>query len=59
MQLARNISFTLEQTFIRKFKEMLLALKLERTLTKDEILALYLNVIPPSESAPTERRPPH
>ena len=46
MQLARNISFTLEQTFIRKFKEMLLALKLERTLTKDEILALYLNVIP-------------
>lgn len=46
MQLARNISFTLEQTFIRKFKEMLLALKLEQTLTKDEILALYLNVIP-------------
>lgn len=46
MQLARNISFTLEQTFIRKFKEMLLALKLEQTLSKDEILALYLNVIP-------------
>ncbi|MBL6716515.1 MAG: PBP1A family penicillin-binding protein [Pseudomonadales bacterium] len=46
MQLARNISFTLEQTFIRKFKEMLLALKLEQALSKDEILALYLNVIP-------------
>lgn len=46
MQLARNISFTLEQTFIRKFKEMLLAVKLERALTKDEILELYLNVIP-------------
>ncbi|MEE4361065.1 MAG: PBP1A family penicillin-binding protein [Pseudomonadales bacterium] len=46
MQLARNISFTLEQTFLRKFKEMLLAVKLERELTKDEILELYLNVIP-------------
>lgn len=46
MQLARNISFSLEQTFIRKFKEMLLALKIERELSKDEILELYLNVIP-------------
>ena len=46
MQLARNISFSLEQTFIRKFKEMLLALKIEQELSKDEILELYLNVIP-------------
>jgi len=46
MQLARNISFSLEQTFIRKFKEMLLALKLERELSKDEILELYINVVP-------------
>jgi penicillin-binding protein 1A len=46
MQLARNISFTLERTFIRKFKEMLLALKLERELSKDEILELYFNVAP-------------
>ncbi len=46
MQLARNISFSLEQTFIRKFKEMLLALKIERELSKDEILALYINVVP-------------
>ncbi|MEM1433884.1 MAG: PBP1A family penicillin-binding protein [Pseudomonadota bacterium] len=46
MQLARNISFSLEQTFIRKFKEMLLALKLERELTKDEILELYINAVP-------------
>jgi len=45
MQLARNISFSLEQTFIRKFKEMLLALKIERELSKDEILALYINVV--------------
>lgn len=46
MQLSRNISFSLEQTFIRKFKEMLLALKLERELTKDEILELYINAVP-------------
>jgi len=46
MQLAKNISFTPEQTFIRKFKEMLLALKIERELTKDEILELYFNVVP-------------
>ena len=46
MQLARNISFTLEQTFLRKFKEMLLAVKIENELSKDEILELYLNVIP-------------
>ncbi|MCZ6710796.1 MAG: PBP1A family penicillin-binding protein [Gammaproteobacteria bacterium] len=46
MQLARNISFSLEQTFIRKFKEMLLALKIEQELSKDEILELYMNVVP-------------
>ena len=46
MQLARNISFSLEQTFIRKFKEMLLALKIEQELSKEEILQLYINVVP-------------
>lgn len=46
MQLARNISLSGEVKFIRKFKEMLLALKIESELTKQEILALYLNVIP-------------
>lgn len=46
MQLARNVSFTLEQTFLRKFKEILLAVKIERELEKDEILELYLNLIP-------------
>lgn len=46
MQLSRNISFSLEQTFIRKFKEMLLALKIEQALSKDEILALYVNAVP-------------
>ncbi|MCZ6617411.1 MAG: PBP1A family penicillin-binding protein [Gammaproteobacteria bacterium] len=46
MQLARNVSFTLERKFLRKFKEMLLALKIEQELTKDEILELYINVVP-------------
>ncbi|MCZ6889910.1 MAG: transglycosylase domain-containing protein, partial [Gammaproteobacteria bacterium] len=46
MQLARNISFSLERTFIRKFKEMLLALEIERELTKDQILELYINIVP-------------
>lgn len=46
MQLARNISFSLEQTFLRKFKEMILAIRIEQELDKDEILELYLNVIP-------------
>ena len=46
MQLARNISFTLERRFLRKFKEMLLALKIETELEKDEILELYINEMP-------------
>ena len=46
MQLARNVSFSLEQKFIRKFKEMLLAMKIERQLSKQEILNLYINLVP-------------
>jgi len=46
MQLARNVSFSLERRFLRKFKEMLLALKIEQELTKDEILELYINLVP-------------
>ena len=46
MQLARNISFSLERRFLRKFKEMLLALKIEQELTKSEILTLYINLVP-------------
>jgi penicillin-binding protein 1A len=34
-----------EQTFARKFKEMLLAFKIERTYSKNEILEMYLNQI--------------
>lgn len=46
MQLARNVSFTLERSFLRKFKEMLLSLKIEQELSKDEILELYVNLVP-------------
>ena len=45
MQLARNFFLSREKTFRRKFAELLLALHIERTLTKDEILELYLNKI--------------
>lgn len=46
MQVARNISLSRKQSFLRKFKEILLALKMEQELTKKEILELYLNLIP-------------
>ncbi len=45
MQLARNFFLTFERTFERKLNEMLLALIIERELSKEEILALYLNKI--------------
>ncbi|MCY4095161.1 MAG: PBP1A family penicillin-binding protein [Gammaproteobacteria bacterium] len=47
MQLPRNVAdLSRDKTVIRKVKEMLLALKIERELTKDEILELYINVVP-------------
>ena len=45
-QLTRNVFLTLDQTWTRKIKELFLAIKLERTISKDEILELYLNKIP-------------
>lgn len=45
MQLARNFFLTPERTYTRKIKEILLALRIEETLTKQEILELYLNKI--------------
>ena len=45
MQVARNFFLTREQVFTRKFNEILLALQIERELTKAEILSLYLNKI--------------
>ena len=45
MQVARNFFLSPERTYTRKFKEVLLAFKLERELSKDQILELYLNKI--------------
>jgi Membrane carboxypeptidase/penicillin-binding protein len=45
MQVARNFFLSREKTYLRKIKEIFLALKIERELSKDEILALYLNKI--------------
>jgi len=42
-QLARNIFLTNNRNFVRKIKEGILALALERKFTKDQILELYLN----------------
>lgn len=45
MQVAKNYFLTHERTFTRKFKEILLSLQIERELTKEEILELYINKI--------------
>lgn len=44
-QLARNFFLTREKTFTRKIKEIFLALRIEKELSKGEILELYLNKI--------------
>lgn len=45
MQVARNFFLSIEQTFTRKFNEILLALQIEHELSKEEILELYANKI--------------
>ena len=45
-QFVRNAVLTREKTYARKFKEIVIALQLERRYSKDEILQLYLNEIP-------------
>src|SRR5690554_235615 len=45
MQLAREFFLSPERTYARKITEALLALRIEDTLTKDEILELYINQI--------------
>ena len=42
-QLAKNVFLTPERSLKRKVQELMLALWLERTFTKDEILSIYLN----------------
>ncbi len=45
MQLARNLFLSPKQTLDRKLKEVLVAIEVEKSFTKNEILELYLNQI--------------
>ncbi|MCB1837609.1 MAG: transglycosylase domain-containing protein, partial [Alcanivoracaceae bacterium] len=45
MQVARNFFLDREQKFIRKFNEIVLAMEIESQLSKEQIMALYLNKI--------------
>ena len=46
-QLARNLYKTIgfEDSILRKIKEVITAVQIERTYTKDEILEMYLNTV--------------
>ena len=44
-QVAKNFLLTKDQTMERKLKEAILAIRIERAFTKDQILELYLNEI--------------
>lgn len=45
MQVARNFFLSSEKTYMRKLSEIFLSFKIERELSKEEILELYLNKI--------------
>lgn len=45
-QLVKLVLLTNERSVVRKFKELVLAIQLERTFTKDEIITMYLNEVP-------------
>jgi len=45
MQVARNFFLSREKTYLRKLNEIFLALKIEKELSKEDILALYMNKI--------------
>ncbi|MGN7373124.1 penicillin-binding protein [Bacillus halotolerans] len=42
-QLAKNIFLTHDKTFLRKTKEVIIAINLERDYSKDKLLEMYLN----------------
>jgi len=44
-QLSKNLFFSFERNFVRKIKELLIALQLEATFTKKQILEAYCNQI--------------
>lgn len=50
-QLVKNTLLTPERTLTRKIKELIIAVQLERTFSKNEILSMYLNTIPYGNNA--------
>jgi 1A family penicillin-binding protein len=50
-QLARNVYLSREKTLRRKFMETLIAIKIEKNFTKDQILDRYLNQVPYGSNA--------
>ena len=44
-QVAKNFFLTRKKSYVRKFSEVLLAMKIERALSKERILELYMNQI--------------
>ncbi|MGD9246540.1 MAG: transglycosylase domain-containing protein, partial [Desulfobacteraceae bacterium] len=44
-QLAKNLFFSFERTYIRKFRELLVALQIEAQFSKNEIIEAYVNQI--------------
>ncbi|KPJ68125.1 MAG: peptidase [Coxiella sp. DG_40] len=51
MQVARDFFLSPKKTYYRKFKEMLLAIKIDHEFSKDDILQLYLNKVYFGQSA--------
>lgn len=45
-QLVKNVLLTNDRTLVRKAKEFVLAIQIEKKYTKDEILQMYLNEVP-------------
>ena len=45
-QLVKNVLLTQQQTIVRKLKEFVLTVQVERKYTKDQILQMYLNEVP-------------
>jgi 1A family penicillin-binding protein len=45
-QLAKNLFFSFERTYVRKFRELLVAFQIEAQFSKQEILEAYINQIP-------------
>jgi 1A family penicillin-binding protein len=50
-QFVKNSILTSEKTYVRKIKELILAIEIELKFSKDEILQMYLNEIPYGQNA--------